>query len=314
MKKFFKVALSVLFVISLYVFWGIILTEKDQTYSFVQDTLRINRPCSRSLKFSIGSIGPEFGVSEEELISLSIQAANSWNSAIGKEVLRYDPNGEFRINLIFDERQNATLEAQKLQDDLKNLEVSHESLSEKYKTLNSTYKKEIDDYSEKLKDYRDDLEKYNDEVEYWNDEGGAPSDEYEKLKKEKEKLRKILKKIEAQRKEINKLVEDGSNIALQENQMVQNYNSDLNTYKEEFGDTHEFEKGIFNGEAINIYQFQRMSDLELTLMHELGHYLGLSHVENPESVMHYLIGDQNLNNPSLTKEDVDEMKRVCKIN
>jgi len=49
----------------------------------------------------------------------------------------------------------------------------------------------------------------------------------------------------------------------------------------------------------------------LALAHELGHTLGIGHVDNPQSVMYYLMGEQDLKNPHLTKEDLDALKNVC---
>jgi predicted Zn-dependent protease len=63
--------------------------------------------------------------------------------------------------------------------------------------------------------------------------------------------------------------------------------------------------------GINIYQFHDESDLELVLAHELGHALGLNHVENPESVMYYLMEKQNLENIQLTTQDLQAIKNVC---
>lgn len=270
-------------------------------------------PCSRPLEYSIGSIDPRFNVSQEELMSHIAQAASVWEKEAGKKLFVYEKNSQFKINLIFDERQESTVEARKLEENLNNLELSHSGLVKKYQTLNTAYKKRIDDYNKSVADYEKQLKAYSKDVKYWNDQGGAPQDEYDKLTKKKKELKDTYSKLEKQRKEINQLIGQTNDVVKQENQLVSVYNSALNTYKGKYGATQEFEKGLFDGKEINIYQFKEISDLKLTFTHELGHYLGLNHMENPQSIMYYLMGDQNMNNPRLTDEDKTALKQVCRL-
>jgi len=51
----------------------------------------------------------------------------------------------------------------------------------------------------------------------------------------------------------------------------------------------------------------------LTLIHELGHALGLNHLENPQAFMYYLMGEQGMENPSLTAEDLQALKEACQL-
>lgn len=268
-------------------------------------------PCSRPLKYSIGSVDPKFEISQEELILLAQEAESIWNKALNKDILKYEENAEFKINLIFDERQEQTLEAEKLNQDLKKLEISHDTLLKEYDSLSEFYKQKFNAYNEAVDEYEDDLKDYNKEVDYWNEKGGISEDEYDRLKKEKKNLEKEYKNLEKRRTEVNNLANKTNNLTLKENQIVNTYNDSLNTYKSEFGDSREFEKGRFSGKEINIYQFKKASDLRLTLIHEMGHYLGLEHVENSKSIMYYLIGDQNLDIPALTEEDLTELKKIC---
>ena len=317
MKKFLKYLL----LIFLFSLWGIILTNKDQTRQVVKEArtiaekkLKINQPCSKPLTYSIGSIDPKFGISQEELEQLAGEAASIWNRADGKTLLQYDPASSFKINLTYDNRQEATDAASQLQHNLDNLETTDDYLKSQYDSLSLSYKKKIDKYNEDLDNYKNDLEKYNSEVNDWNSQGGAPSAEYDKLKKEKNNLENEYNNLNKEKADINALVSMTNGIAKKENQVVTNYNNTVSTYKEQYGDMHEFEKGVFDGKEINIYQFKADSDLRLTLTHELGHYIGMDHVENSKSIMYYLIGDQDMKNPTPTVEDSAELDKICKLN
>ena len=324
MKKFFQYLLLIV----LFSFWGIILTNKQQAREVAQNVkgavrnvkvvaqnkLGVDQPCSRPLTYAIGNVDPKFGISSGELTQLAAEAANTWNEAEGKKLLEYDSQSTFKINLIYDNRQEKSNAAVQLEQNLQSLEATDATLKDQYDSLSTAYKKKVDAYKKDVADYRDNLDKYNSEVDDWNNKGGAPAAEYDKLKKEKSDLEDEYKNINQERININKLISQTNSIAKKENQIVANYNGTVSTYKSQYGDSQEFEKGVFDGQEINIYQFKATTDLRLTLAHELGHYLGMQHVENSKSIMYYLIGDQDMNNIALTAEDGQALKNICKSN
>jgi DNA repair exonuclease SbcCD ATPase subunit len=162
-------------------------------------------------------------------------------------------------------------------------------------------------------DYKKKLESYNKEVSSWNKKGGAPEDAYNELKKEKKELDALYDKIEAERKAINNLAGKSNDLVNKEKNVVNTYNSNVETYQNKYGQASEFDKGIYDGQKIDIFQFKEMSDLRLTLVHEMGHALGIDHLENPKSIMYYLMNEQDMNNPTLSSEDLVAIKGICKI-
>ena len=102
-------------------------------------------------------------------------------------------------------------------------------------------------------------------------------------------------------------------MAQKEQAIVKNYNNSLDTYKNKYGAASQFDKGIFDGTKIDIFQFNEKEDLRLTIAHEFGHALGIDHLQNPQSLMYYLMSDQNMDNPQLSSEDLSALKSVCMI-
>lgn len=281
-----------------------ISTEKYQQKFF---------PCQSPIKYSIGRIDPQFGVSRENFVKISSLAEVIWEDPTEKNLFEYDPQSQFKINLIYDQRQEQTIESKKIEEELNQLESVQKKITVQYNSLQSEYQKKKSQYEKDLKEYQDKVEKFNKEVAYWNKKGGAPKDEYEDLKDMEEKLEKMRKNLEKERQEVNLLAQKTNKLVGQEEKIVDSYNSSLKTYNNTFGETQEFEKGVFDGKEINVYQFKELSDLRLTLTHELGHYLGMDHTQNSLSIMYYLMGDQDLENPIPTKEDMNELNKVCKI-
>lgn len=309
MKKFLKYLL----IITLFSAWGIILTSKDQVREAVKETLKsFEIPCEKPLKYSIGIIDPQFGISDDQLKVIAAEAEKVWETSLGKNLFEYESSSAFKINLVFDNRQKETVESENMQEKLGNLGLSYDSASKEYASLSLNYKKQTDAYNKGVADYRQKLERYNEKVSYWNEKGGAPGDVYDDLRKEKKELDKEFSQLENERKYVNGLAGKANTAAEKTNQIANNYNQSLNTYKDRFGGSQQFDKGVYDGESINIYQFYEFSDLRLTISHELGHALGADHVENSRSVMFYLMGDQDMNNPQATKDDLAEIERICR--
>ena len=267
--------------------------------------------CDEPLLYSIGGIDSRFNVNQDELAKIAKMAENIWDSQTGRDLFEYNPSAPLKINLVFDERQQQTLAAETLEQKLEKLKLSDAGLKKQYDSIYGAYSKKVDSYNSLAKKYESKLNSYNKDVIYWNQQGGAPPDEYDKLQKRKKDLEAMFKDLEKRRKEINNLIAEMNVLADKESQIAGDYNSAVSTYRNRYGGSREFEKGVYNGQEINIYQFEEKSDLELTIAHELGHALGIGHVENSKSLMNYLMADQDMNNPKLTGEDLAAAKNVC---
>lgn len=270
-------------------------------------------PCEKPIKYSLGRIDPQFNFSSDEFKLLTAEAEILWEDSAKRNLFAYDEEASFKINLIFDERQMQTVDSEKLENDLEKLETEHDNLINQFGSLNNAYQKKLANYNVKLAEYEKRLKRYNKEVKYWNDKGEAPADEYADLEKERKKLKELANNLEQQRLEVNSLATKTNQIINKENQVVESYNTNIATYASKYGENREFEKGVFDGEGISIYQYKEKDDLRLTLIHELGHALGLGHLENPQAIMYYLMGEQEIEKPVLTPEDLQELNRACQF-
>lgn len=307
-KLFLYTLLSVIISISALVIAG-------KIYQRNRPMVTLEKPCRTPLKYSIGEIDPRFNVTAEQLKNILAGAEVVWEEGSVFNFFEYDPSAELKIKMVYDERQQETDEAGKLETDLVALEKQRATLDRQYGGLDAEYDKKLAQFNADLKEYEEDLKDYNQDVAYWNKKGGAPADEYDKLKKEQKRLNKVYDELKDREGELGKLASSLNSIVKKENTLVNSYNSAVTTYQNKYGEAQEFEKGVYDStQGITIYQFKETADLRLTLVHELGHALGLGHTQNPQSIMYYLMGEQNLENPTLAQEDLAELKTVCELN
>ena len=62
-------------------------------------------PCKEPLEYTIGAFDSRFNLTQEVFLQEISVAEQLWESALGKELFTYVPEASFRVNLVFDERQ-----------------------------------------------------------------------------------------------------------------------------------------------------------------------------------------------------------------
>ena len=236
--------------------------------------------CERTLAYSVGELDPRFGVSAEQVRAAAEQAASLWGEATGRPVFRYDPAAPFAINLRYDERQPHALavkqEQQRIQtDDAALMEVRgrFEALKAAYEAGGRAYEREM--LAWKI--------------------AGSPPDQWARL--------------DARRRELNAQAEQLNFMISQLRPAAQSLNSEVASLNSQAGKP--FDRGVFTGDRIDVFQFDDPKDLSLILAHEFGHALSVEHVQDPRAVMYYLRNDQNFKELALTDADKKGLDLAC---
>ncbi|KND51834.1 MAG: extracellular metalloprotease M10 family [Parcubacteria bacterium C7867-001] len=265
-------------------------------------------PCSTSVEYSIGSIDPRYGLSTSTLVSYLKEAEAPWNKAAGKTVATYMETGSLKVNLVYSEQQAATSLGKNIDADQKVYVAAKASLE----SLRRAFEQQKNAYEAAVASFNAASEAYSAEVAKWNARGGAPKEIFQQLENQKRSLEARQASLARDAADINSLVTKINQGVTALNAAAKKINAKVSTYNSAVGD--DFDQGDYvsdaQGKRINVFEFTKAADLKRVLEHELGHAIGLGHVENPASIMYsYNVGS----GLALTEEDVAELKAVCKI-
>ena len=270
-------------------------------------------PCRGPLEYGIGQFDSRFGITPDEFRRAIAEAERPWETALGRELFQYRADALFPVNLIFDERQQRTLDGKKLEDDLADVTATQASIREKYEANAAALDARRTEYDASLARFERDLARYNARVAEWNAGDRDDEDELDWLRSEEKRLDQSQRELETLRGKVNALVAIVNRYAKEEEKVVDRYNAEVETFTETYGTGEEFDQGIYKGTAIDIYQFDDRDHLVMVLTHELGHALGLEHVANPESIMYPVLEAQDLEQLALSIEDRSALDAVCSV-
>ncbi len=261
-----------------------------------------------------GGVDAEFKVSSEDFLEDIQKAEAVWEKAAGKDLFTYVPDAAFNINLIYDQRQQVTDTAKTLTTKLSETARQQETIKQQYDKLHAQYLADEQRYQNNLDAYDADSKALARAIQEYNESGASSREQYNELQLQQKELQSRGNILEKERVALNTLAGKVNVVAKKDSQIVQIYNTSVKQFNDVFAGKREFEQGEYTGRAITIYEFSKHSDLQLVLGHELGHALGIGHVENPASVMYPLVSDKNSVSRGLSKEDKAALSEVCAKN
>lgn len=268
--------------------------------------------CNEPLEYKLGDIDERFGLSEEEIIKLSKESEDIWEKAVNKDLFVYNPDSDKAvvINFIFDDRQSQVLLSKSSEQNLEEKWKSYEDLANIYETISGSYDTALNEYNNNVDVYESRLSDFNERVDKWNDNPGTEK-QFQELKNTESQIKKLYSILESERTSLNYNADKLEELGNQLDDIFNQLDKETDLHNKQFAGEEVIDAGDYGQYEINIYQFYSKPDLKLTLAHEMGHALGLDHLENSKSIMYFLLNDQDLLDLKLSQEDIDAILELC---
>jgi predicted Zn-dependent protease len=271
--------------------------------------------CNIPILITLGDIDKRFNLSTETISKELNIASNVWEKEAKKDLFIFDGKGKSKVivNFVYDDRQKETVESTKARASLESGWAKYESLIDQRKVLAVKYDSEQSTYDLAIKKYNVRLENLEKSVRAWNKKQGSEA-EYRALQSEQSAVDQMFNSLEKQRITINSLAAQINTYNEKIKTLYNGLVTQTNEYNHLFSSDDPITIGEYDGTYyINIYQYSDLAQLRVTLAHELGHALGMDHVENEKSIMYPLQSKQSGETLILTAEDLSELSRVCEL-
>lgn len=271
-------------------------------------------PCARPVRYSIGSIDARFGISRQELASAVRSAAALWEAPAGRPLFEEIEEGGLTVNAVFDYRQESQKKMTELGQKVEAGKESYDALQARYDALQARYETSLKSLQDASRVYEERRSAYVSALEDAKSRG-LTADDVARLEAMRSDVNAQVDVVNAQRDAVKKQIDELNQVYASLSTLGSETNRAIDAFNTVGDALHdEYEAAVYSRqsgvERIDIYAFDDADDLRRLLTHELGHALGLLHLEATGAIMYRL---NQHTNAVLDPADVQALKELCRL-
>ena len=296
---------------------------------------------ARFQSISIGTIAPEYRdrITREDIYATLLPIQQQFRSQLGYDVFAYADDGK-PINIVYMKPSAKKKKILKLQEELSKRKQKLALLESQITLSNDKLLKEQNLFNEKLSQHNQRVKNLDHYIEKINmlTKKGISKEEYKKakayvkkekraldiqrhnIKKERKVLLQKLAKLNHQIDHYNQLIRKYNTLQRETERLSKNFIEVKGVTKSQIETTRTIT--LKNGQKsvkttketsmdkIEIYDFETLDEFKVVLAHELGHLVGVEHVQAKGALMNPLIQKEQIKHLFLTPADIQAFDKA----